>query len=78
MMDIGKDLQDAYAEGYKQGRFDESMELTSVVRCRECNHWNDWGNGTGSCHRSEVGYNWFGVDATDYCSFGERREDGEA
>ena len=45
-----------------------------VVRCRDCKHWYEWEHGTGSCHRSENGYNWFGVDATDYCSFGERKE----
>ena len=26
MMDIGKDLQTAYEEGYKQGRYDEKVE----------------------------------------------------
>lgn len=26
MMDIGKDLQNAYEEGYKQGRYDEKVE----------------------------------------------------
>ena len=45
-----------------------------LVRCKDCKYWNEWENMTGSCHRSENGYNWFGVDATDFCSFGERRE----
>ncbi len=47
---------------------------SEVVRCRDCKNWYEWEHGTGSCHRSENGYNWFGVDATDYCSFGERKE----
>ena len=54
-----------------------SADAVEVVRCRDCKNWQEWENGTGSCHRSENGYNWFGVDATDYCSYGERREDGE-
>ena len=49
-------------------------EAVEVVRCRDCKHWDELGNMTGVCHRSENGYDWFGVDATDYCSFGERRK----
>lgn len=56
----------------------DAVDAVEVVRCRDCKNWQEWENGTGSCHRSENGYNWFGVDATDFCSFGERREDGEA
>lgn len=51
-----------------------SADATEVVRCRECKYWREWENRVGSCHRSENRYNWFGVDSTDYCSFGERRE----
>lgn len=50
-----------------------TIDAVQVVRCKNCKHWSEWENGCGSCHRSENGYNWFGVDATDYCSFGERR-----
>lgn len=54
-----------------------TIDAVEVVRCRNCKNWQEWENGTGSCHRSENGYNWLGVDATDYCSFGVRREGGE-
>lgn len=49
-------------------------QTVAVVRCRDCKHWHEWENGTGSCHRSENGCTRFGVDATDYCSFGERED----
>ena len=54
-----------------------SAEAVEVVRCKDCKYWKEWESRTGSCHRSENGYNWFGVDSTDYCSFGEKK-DGEA
>ena len=54
-----------------------SAEAVEVVHCKDCKYWKEWENMTGSCHRSENGYNWFGVDSTDYCSFGEKK-DGEA
>lgn len=44
-----------------------------LIRCKDCKHWHEWENGTGSCQRSENGFNWFGTDMTDYCSFAERR-----
>lgn len=47
---------------------------SETVRCKDCKNWYEREHGTGSCHRSENGYNWFGVDATDYYSFGERKE----
>lgn len=64
------DIQDAYAEGYKQGRFDESVELTTIVRCRNCKHWNSKTDMT-YCDRTV----WFGTDANDYCSFAERKDE---
>lgn len=51
-----------------------SADAVEVVRCKDCKYWREWENRVGSCHRSENRYNWFGVDSTDYCSFGERRE----
>lgn len=32
MMDIGKDLQNAYEEGYKQGRYDELIRTISLPK----------------------------------------------
>lgn len=51
------------------------MTEEEVVRCKDCKHYNEWQNGTGSCQRSENSYFWFGVDFNDYCSFGERSEE---
>ena len=50
--------------------------VPEIIQCKDCNHWNELENGTGFCHRSENGYNWFGVDATDFCSFAKRKTDG--
>lgn len=44
-----------------------------IIRCKECKHWHEWENGTGSCQRSENGCFWFGTNMNDYCSFAERR-----
>lgn len=71
-------IQDGWIHKYKAGGGTvRTYEMGEIVRCEDCKNWQEWDNGTGSCHRSENGYNWFGVDATDYCSFGVRREDGE-
>jgi len=45
-----------------------------IVSCKDCKHWREWENGTGHCGRSENPHFWFGSDADDFCSFGERRE----
>lgn len=64
-------------------RFDKANQIilealqTEVVRCKDCKHWHEWENATGSCLRSENRCNWFGTDAIDYCSFGERKNDSE-
>lgn len=52
-------------------------DVVEVVRCKDCKHWHEWENGTGSCQRSENSCFWVGVDFDDYCSFGERK-DGES
>lgn len=49
------------------------IDAVPVVRCRDCKWWSDWGNGTGSCELSEAAMR--REDATDFCSFGERRDD---
>lgn len=46
-----------------------------IVRCKDCKHWHEWENGTGSCHRSDI--MWVGADYDDYCSFAERMESDE-
>ena len=60
---------------FKDGKVNIVAEWQGeLVRCKDCIYWTECENGTGSCHRSENGHNWFGTDATDYCSFGERKE----
>ena len=48
-----------------------------VVRCKDCRHWSEMQNLTGACLRlcAIDGALWMGTDATDFCSFAERRDD---
>ena len=50
----------------------EELEKESIIHCKDCKHWHEWENGTGSCHRS--GMMWVGSDYDDYCSYAERME----
>lgn len=50
-----------------------TIDAVPVVMCKDCKWWSDWGNGTGSCELSEAAMR--REDATDFCSFGERRDD---
>lgn len=52
----------------------EALEQEPIC-CKDCKHWHEWENGTGSCHRSDI--MWVGSDYDDYCSFAERRESDE-
>ena len=47
----------------------EALEHQQIL-CKDCKHWYEWSDGTGSCHRKSM---WTGTDATDYCSNAERR-----
>ena len=48
-----------------------SVDLT-LVFCQDCKYWDEWENGAGSCHRSDI--MWVGSDYNDYCSFAERKD----
>ena len=50
----------------------EALEQEPIIHCKDCKHWHEWENGTGSCHRSDI--MWVGSDYYDYCSFAERKE----
>lgn len=42
-----------------------------LVRCEECECWRELEHGTGTCSRFAL--DWLVTDATDFCSFAERR-----
>ena len=50
-----------------------AIDAEPVVRCKDCKNWTEWENGAGSCQRSDS-VMWFGTDATDFCSFAERKD----
>lgn len=75
--DIGKTKhQDLWHYEQALDEIIKVLEQEPIIRCKDCKHWHEWENGTGSCHRSEI--MWVGSDYDDYCSFAEKREsDGE-
>lgn len=46
----------------------EALEQ-NPIHCKDCKHWHEWENGTGSCHRSNS--IWVGTDYDDFCSFAD-------
>ena len=52
----------------------KTIDAEPVVRCEECKKWEGLGNGTGICRRSFNALYWIGTDATDFCSFAERKD----
>ena len=64
-----------YALIYTDVVIDEAptIDAIEVVRCADCKCWTEWENGTGSCQRSDS-VMWYGTDADDFCSFGERKD----
>lgn len=53
----------------------KALEQEPIIHCKDCKHWHEWENGTGSCHRSNS--IWVGTDYYDYCSYGERMKENE-
>ena len=69
---IGKLIIDKYnVRGWLEGL--PAADVVEVVRCKDCEHWHEWENGTGSCDRSGSVF-WTGTDADDFCSYGERAD----
>ena len=67
----GCNIFKAYCEGARRAK-------NSIVRCKDCRWWN--GN-PETMHNNHLCRNWskFGsidTSADDFCSYGERREDG--
>ena len=54
-----------------------TVDAVPVVRCKDCRHWCEMQNLTGACLRlcAIDGALWMGTDATDFCSFAERKDD---
>lgn len=75
-------LQNA-ARWFCQALGDDSAEkeLVRVVRCKDCKYKRLYDEGETKYYycalEDRPNRNW-SVDDTDYCSWGERREDGEA
>ena len=52
-----------------------TIDAEIVVRCEDCKYWIELEHGTGTCKRLENVLFWLGTDATDFCSFAERKDD---
>lgn len=49
-----------------------AADVAPVVRCRECEHWKDW----GACGHPDNGWDAPPMGPEDFCSRGERKTDG--
>lgn len=49
-----------------------AADVVPVVRCRECKHWADW----GACGHPKNGWDSPHMGPDDFCSYGERENDG--
>ena len=68
---------ECYAFAHKALDGIKSANVVQVVRCKDCRHWCEMQNLTGACLRlcAIDGALWMGTDATDFCSFAERKDD---
>lgn len=66
MMDIGKDLQNAYDDGYKQ-------RDSEIVRCKDCRHRDPEDHKCDSGEMERQGCP-FKVADDYFCAYGERDE----
>lgn len=69
------DWQELYLPIHFKQLIDEqpTADVVEVVRCKDCVYWEQATPDSGNCNRAlEIT-----AYATDYCSYGERREDGE-
>ena len=57
-----------------------TIDAVPVVRCKDCKWWDDFpiASATPYIHECSASYPRRGTCADDYCSWGERREDGKA
>lgn len=62
----------AYQHGYETAQENMPKDAVEVVRCGECKHMM----ADGRC--MEFADDGIRPSASDFCSYGERREDGEA
>lgn len=67
---------DCYPDEYGENRKGEKIvcQLIEIVTCGECKWWNrDYKTeSNGLCERNICGF----TEPTDFCSYGERRSDG--
>ena len=54
---------------------DGRYAVNTLVRCEDCKYWIELEHGTGTCKRLDNVLFWLGTDATDFCSFAERKDD---
>jgi len=59
MIDIGKELQDAFDDGYRK-------RDAEIIRCKDCKHYD--GSYPMCCRYEET------IKPDDYCSYGEKKE----
>ena len=68
-----KDERDYFTE-YGCAEFKYKADFVEVVRCKDCDHYLVWSNGT-EMHKCDICDR--EVYADDFCSFGKRKEGAE-
>ena len=66
---VPKDFHDKTCEAMAKAHQEEIANMVSVVRCKECKHWD---TADGECYADRGIYF---PNADDYCSYGERKSD---
>lgn len=74
---VEEELTDDYKDGVSCTlEMLKTQPTADVVRCKDCIHYKDLLLGQPATAFGCNVHNWFSGE-DDYCSFGERREDGE-
>ena len=64
-----------YLDEITQEIFDApTVDAVEVVRCKDCKHFKDWGDGNKTCYLWTDQWDMPTVDDA-FCSYGERRTD---
>lgn len=70
-----KYYSEEYIKGWEDGvkaQYEATIDAVEVVRCKECIHYESDGGEMMICNITNMV-----CDNDDFCSYGERREDGE-
>ena len=68
------DLEERQSVNFGMVEYRKNIVTEELVRCKDCIYWEEGRLFGGNCNRAVE----ITVYASDYCSFGERRSNGQA